>query len=127
MLTTYKAKGVVSDVDPHAAGVATGGTIESEVLASADLIIGVGLDPVEHIPSPWPYTAPVVLLGAWPNDDSTFFGDCVAHEVTDDLASTPRGLRRNARPRTRKPRRPSGHAAKPSSGSARPNRARRPG
>ena len=88
VLTTYKARGVVSDVDPHAAGVATGATIESDVLASADLIIGVGLDPVELIPAPWPYPAPVVLLGAWPIDDSTFLGDRVVHEVTDDLATT---------------------------------------
>jgi len=88
VLTTYKARGVISDLDPRAAGVATGGTIESAVLASADLIIGVGLDPVELIPAPWPYPAPVVLLGAWANDDSTFFGDRVAHEVTGDLAGT---------------------------------------
>ncbi len=88
VLTTYKARGVISDLDPRVAGVATGGTIESAVLASADLIIGVGLDPVELIPAPWPYPAPVVLLGAWANDDSTFFGDRVAHEVTGDLAGT---------------------------------------
>ena len=28
-----------------------------------DLVVGVGLDPVELIPAPWPYRAPVVLLG----------------------------------------------------------------
>jgi acetolactate synthase-1/2/3 large subunit len=87
-LTTYKARGVVSDLDPSAAGVATGATIESDVLDAADLIVGVGLDPVELIPAPWPYAAPVVLLGGWPIDDSTYFGDRVAAELTGDLATT---------------------------------------
>jgi acetolactate synthase-1/2/3 large subunit len=68
--------------------VATGATIESDVLAAADLIVGVGLDPVELIPAPWPYVAPVVLVGAWPIDDSTYFGDRVDAEVTGDLATT---------------------------------------
>jgi acetolactate synthase-1/2/3 large subunit len=88
VLTTYKARGVISDLDPRAAGVATGATIESDVLAAADLIIGVGLDPVELIPAPWPYAAPIVLLGGWPIDDSTYFGDRIEAEVTGDLAST---------------------------------------
>jgi acetolactate synthase-1/2/3 large subunit len=88
VLTTYKARGVISDLDPHAAGVATGATIESDVVAAADLIVGVGLDPVELIPAPWPYDAPVVLLGGWPIEDSTYFGHRVAAEVTGDLATT---------------------------------------
>ena len=88
VLTTYKARGVISDLDPHAAGVATGATIEAEVLADADLIVGVGLDPVELIPAPWPYPAPVVLLGGWPIDDSTYFGDRLLAEVSGDLATT---------------------------------------
>jgi acetolactate synthase-1/2/3 large subunit len=88
VLTTYKARGMVSDLEPCAAGVATGATIESDVLAAADLIIGVGLDPVELIPAPWPHPAPVVLLGGWPIEDSTYFGDRVEAEVTGDLATT---------------------------------------
>ena len=88
VLTTYKARGVISDLDPRAAGVATGATIESDVLAAADLIVGVGLDPVELIPAPWPYSAPVVLLGGWPIEDSAYFGDRVNAEVTGDLATT---------------------------------------
>jgi thiamine pyrophosphate-dependent acetolactate synthase large subunit-like protein len=85
-LTTYKARGVVADSSPSAAGVATGATIEAALLAEADLIIGVGLDPVELIPGPWPYPAPLVLLGRWPIDDSTFFGDRLTEEVVGDLA-----------------------------------------
>lgn len=86
-LTTYKARGIVADSAPAAAGIATGATIEAPVLADADLIIGVGLDPVELIPGPWPYTAPMVLLGGWAIDDSTFFGERVVAEVVGDPVS----------------------------------------
>jgi acetolactate synthase I/II/III large subunit len=88
VLTSYKARGAVSDFGPHAAGVVSGATIESALLREADLIVGVGVDPIELIPSPWPYAAPIVLLGAWSIDDSTFFGDRVAAEVVGDLEIT---------------------------------------
>jgi acetolactate synthase-1/2/3 large subunit len=85
VLTTYKARGVVDDRSPNAAGVATGATAESPLLGASDLVIGVGLDPVELIPAPWPYPAPVLLLGSWPIDDSTYFGDRLAGEVVGEL------------------------------------------
>ena len=85
MLTTYKARGVIADGHMNAAGVATGATAESAVLDAADLIIGFGLDPVELIPAPWPYEAPVVLLGAWLVDDSTYFGDRLVGQAAGDL------------------------------------------
>ena len=81
VLTTYKAKGVIADDLPNAAGLITGATIEAPLLGEADLIIGVGLDPVELIPAGWPYPAPVVLIGCWPTDDSTYFGDRVSTEL----------------------------------------------
>ena len=82
VLTTYKAKGVVPETGPNAAGIATGATIEAPLLHAADLVVGVGLDPVELIPAPWPYAAPVVLLGTWPTvDDSAYFGDHLLVEV----------------------------------------------
>jgi acetolactate synthase I/II/III large subunit len=86
VLTTYKARGVASDRAPWSAGVVTGATIESPILHDADLILGVGLDPVELIPAPWPYAAPIVLLGRWPVDDSTYFGERRALEVVGDPA-----------------------------------------
>ncbi len=85
VLTTYKGRGVVSDRGPQAAGIMTGATAEAPVLAAADLVIGIGLDPVELIPAPWPYLAPVVLLGSWTIDDSTYFGDRLAGQVVGDL------------------------------------------
>jgi acetolactate synthase-1/2/3 large subunit len=81
VLTTYKARGITPDAAPWSAGVVTGATIESPALDAADLIVGVGLDPVELVPAPWPYPAPVVLLGAWPIDDSTYFGEQLTVEV----------------------------------------------
>ncbi len=67
VLTTYKAKGAVPESWPNAAGLLTGGTIEAPVLHAADLIVAIGLDPVELIPAPWPYAAPIVSLMPWPN------------------------------------------------------------
>jgi len=86
VLCTYEARGVVPDASPWCAGVFTGATIESPLLWQADLIVGVGLDPVELIPAAWPYAAPVVLLGEWPIDDSTYFGDRVVADVVGEVA-----------------------------------------
>jgi acetolactate synthase-1/2/3 large subunit len=87
VLTTYKGRGLVADSATYAAGVATGATIEAAVLDHADLIVGIGLDPVELIPGPWPYQSPMVLVGGWAVDDSTFFGDRLVAEVVGDLAA----------------------------------------
>jgi acetolactate synthase-1/2/3 large subunit len=64
-MVTYKAKGVVPDADPHFAGVFTNGAIEGSVIADADLLIGVGLDPVELIPRPWTHEQTIVNIGPW--------------------------------------------------------------
>lgn len=60
VLTTYKAKGVVSDESGWVVGHFTGGAVEGPCLEQADLIVLCGLDPVELIGKPWPYRAPVV-------------------------------------------------------------------
>jgi acetolactate synthase-1/2/3 large subunit len=60
LFTTYKAKGVVADSDPRCIGLFTGGSAEAECIASADLIVLLGLDPVELIPQAWRYDAPVL-------------------------------------------------------------------
>jgi acetolactate synthase-1/2/3 large subunit len=61
-LHTYRARGIVPDSCAEAAGLFTGGTMESPLLAAADLIIGLGADPVELIPAPWDYQARTVLV-----------------------------------------------------------------
>lgn len=65
-LLTYQAKGIVPVSSPNYAGLFTNGRIEASLLASADLIVAIGLDPVEPIPGPWNATAPVVSLNPWP-------------------------------------------------------------
>jgi acetolactate synthase I/II/III large subunit len=68
-MVTYKAKGVVPDGAPHFAGVFTNGVLERPLVAEADLLLGIGLDPVELIPRPWTYDAPIVYIGPASVDD----------------------------------------------------------
>jgi acetolactate synthase-1/2/3 large subunit len=68
-LVTYKGKGIVADDHPCFAGVFTNALIEKDVVASSDVIVGLGLDPVELLPRPWPYAQPVVSICPWRVDD----------------------------------------------------------
>jgi acetolactate synthase-1/2/3 large subunit len=85
VLTTYKARGVVGDNSAAAAGVVTGGTAESALLRKADLIVGIGLDPVELLPTAWEYEAPVYLVNPWPTREVEYFGRHLAAEAAGDL------------------------------------------
>jgi acetolactate synthase-1/2/3 large subunit len=89
-MVTYKAKGVVADGDPHFAGLFTNGAIEREVIAGADLLIGIGLDPVELIPRPWTHPQPIINIGGCRLDDRHV--PFAAQLVTD----IPSGLKRLA-------------------------------
>lgn len=62
VLTTYQAIGVVPTEGPLHAGLFTNGALERPILEQADLIVAVGLDEVEPIPTPWSVAAPVVRL-----------------------------------------------------------------
>ena len=62
-MVTYKAKGVVPDDHPLFAGVFTNATLEQPLIAECDLLIGLGLDPVELIPRAWRRERPIVYLG----------------------------------------------------------------
>jgi len=64
-LVTYKAKGVVPDDHPWFGGVLTNGALERPLIARADVLIAVGLDPVELLPRPWTFPQPVVSVNAW--------------------------------------------------------------
>ena len=64
-MVTYKAKGVVPDSHPLFAGVFTNAVIEQPLLRKSDLVLGIGLDPVELLPRPWTVSAPVVYCGRW--------------------------------------------------------------
>jgi acetolactate synthase-1/2/3 large subunit len=64
-LVTYKAKGVVPDQHTWFGGVFTNGALERDILQLSDVIIAVGLDPVELLPRPWKLTQPVISITAW--------------------------------------------------------------
>ncbi|MCA6108442.1 thiamine pyrophosphate-binding protein [Bradyrhizobium sp. CNPSo 4026] len=89
VLTTYKAKGVVSDKHPRLVGLFTGGAVERECIGQADLIVLCGLDPVELIGRPWGYRAPVLDLG--PVDHPVHYVQ-PAIRVDGDLQLTLRAL-----------------------------------
>jgi len=69
-LVTYKAKGVVPDDHPWFGGLFTNALVEQAILDDADLLIGVGLDPVELLPRPWRQERQIVYCGRWPVDTS---------------------------------------------------------
>jgi acetolactate synthase-1/2/3 large subunit len=54
-LTTYKAKGAISEHAPLGLGLYAGGVAEEPLLRAADLILLYGFDPVEGPPQPWRY------------------------------------------------------------------------
>jgi acetolactate synthase I/II/III large subunit len=85
VLTTYKAKGIVPESWPNSAGLFTGARIESSAVEDADLIIAVGLDPVELIPAPWPYRAPVLSLTPWNRDADYYVPDVELVGPLDEL------------------------------------------
>lgn len=62
VVTTYKAGGVVSAEAAGFVGPITGAAGEMPILKKADLIVGVGFDPIEFIPGSWPTDCPPVLL-----------------------------------------------------------------
>ncbi len=83
IFTTYQGIGVIPTEHPLCAGLFTNGLAERSMLEQADLIITIGLDPVEPIPASWNYTAPVISLATHPTADPYFPIDA---ELIGDLA-----------------------------------------
>jgi acetolactate synthase-1/2/3 large subunit len=73
ILVTYQAKGTIPESWPTYAGLFTGASLERPVLEQADLVILVGVDPVEPTPAPWDYRAATVMLHSH-DVDTTYFG-----------------------------------------------------
>jgi len=84
-MVTYKAKGVMPDDHSWFAGVFTNGVIERPLIDESDLVIGIGLDPVELLPRAWPDGRSVVYCGRWtvPTDHVPF-----ADQLIGDLPAT---------------------------------------
>jgi len=64
VLCSYKGKGVFPEDNPLWCGIVTNAAIEGDLLAEADLLLAVGLDPVELLPRSWSVPAPVLALRA---------------------------------------------------------------
>jgi acetolactate synthase-1/2/3 large subunit len=86
-MVTYKAKGVVPDDHTWYAGIFTNAHIERPLLDESDLLIGVGLDPVELLPRPWTHRQPIVYLGPWRVPDNHVpFGHPLIADVPSALS-----------------------------------------
>jgi acetolactate synthase-1/2/3 large subunit len=59
--------------------------VEASALTDADLIIGVGLDPIELLPTAWTYAAPTVIVNPWMIEDATYFGSNLAECIAADM------------------------------------------
>lgn len=64
VLTTYMGKGAIADADPLNIGHFMAGGAEDELMKSADLIVSYGMDPIELLPKPWKYGAPVIEIAS---------------------------------------------------------------
>ena len=67
VVTTSKARGVIPEDHPLAAGIVTGvygkTTFEGRIIGQSDLIVAVGLDRMELL-SPWEYSQPLICIDA---------------------------------------------------------------
>jgi len=92
-MVTYKAKGSVPDDHPWFAGVFTNASIEQPIIDDSDLLIGVGLDPVELIPRAWNRKQPIVHLGPWPVENTLVpFEFSAVGSLSDHIALLERTL-----------------------------------
>ena len=95
-LVTYKAKGVVADDHPSYAGIFTLGEIEKPLVERADVLITVGLDPVELLPRPWCWAHPVVHCARWrPARDQMPEGETIVGDLTAILRDVEECLSRS--------------------------------
>jgi acetolactate synthase-1/2/3 large subunit len=68
VLTSYKGKGAFPETHELWCGIVTNAALEAPLLNEADLLLAIGLDPVELLPRPWTTAAPVIALRAHSED-----------------------------------------------------------
>lgn len=61
-LTTYHAKGLIDETTPEFGGLFTSSLLEEPLLRRSDLVLAVGVDPVEPLPRPFQYQMPVIEI-----------------------------------------------------------------
>ncbi|MCM3761128.1 thiamine pyrophosphate-binding protein [Alkalihalobacillus oceani] len=85
---TAKAKGAVSDDHPLSLGLFMGGKLEAPIMENCDLIITVGLDPVELLPKKWTYPQRIVSISTTANLEEVYHADIeVAGNLENGLRS----------------------------------------
>ncbi|HEY4373361.1 MAG TPA: thiamine pyrophosphate-binding protein [Burkholderiales bacterium] len=89
VFTTYMGKGSIADTDALCMGHFMAGGAEDETMKSADLILSYGMDPIELLPKPWKYTAPVVEVATCAFDRNHY---SPAVLLLGDLAEAAGGL-----------------------------------
>jgi len=82
VFSTYQGVGVLPTEHRLSAGLFTNGESERALIEAADLVVLLGVDPVEPIPAEWTSTAPVLAIAATRAVDP-YFPTTV--EVTGDL------------------------------------------
>ncbi|MDE2823583.1 MAG: thiamine pyrophosphate-binding protein, partial [Chloroflexota bacterium] len=99
VVTTSKARGVISEDHPLWAGIITGvygdKTFEGRIIGQSDLIVGVGLGRMELL-SPWNYSQPLVCIDSI--DTSTEQVGSPMHSVSGPLKGTLRQLAEAVQP-----------------------------
>lgn len=96
-VTTPKGKGVVPETHPRFLGVAGGMAIDEvieETLDAGDLIVGVGLDPVEYAGSRF-IGRPTVNISRWPTAEGAYRPT----EIIGDIGATVSDLVPRLKPR----------------------------
>jgi acetolactate synthase-1/2/3 large subunit len=90
LLATLRAKGVLAEDHPLAAGVYAGSRLEGELLSKAEGILAVGLDPAEIAPRPWRTELPTVVLAECAQGHRPYDPAC---ELLADLPTSLEALR----------------------------------
>jgi len=75
VLTTYHAKGLIDETTPEFGGLFTSSLLEAPLIRKSDLVLAVGMDPVEPLPRPFGYRMPVIEINPWANPRRFFPGE----------------------------------------------------
>ena len=59
--------------------------MEQQVIEKIDLLIVIGLDPVELLPKKWSYRQPIVYIDMVPNTEENYHADI---ELVGEISST---------------------------------------
>jgi acetolactate synthase-1/2/3 large subunit len=82
---TAKVKGSLPDNHPWSLGVFMGGNLEQRIIEQSDLLIVIGLDPVELLPKKWSYRQPIVTIDMVPNTEESYHAEV---ELVGEIAAT---------------------------------------